>query len=585
MESPKNGEVSIKDRLFLDPIGKYRKYGLFPWKLLIHLLLLIFTSMQIIMIVVESANYSYNQYVVWNKLYLVRGVAGDSTLLTFNYYLFSIADLNSYFARTVENYFNINEHTVDTYQPHTDSLGEIEPMRLYVSYLDSSSVADDGYLYSYDITPDDFGPLDIDNARDFLNDVQSFYIEMKIRHKLPSKVVLACDCFEWTIRQFYDYSLHGPINVSLDLDVTICDEAYDRYVRKLAWISILVLLLALASLGIIWSYIVSRAILISHIRGSESNRDWENLTFTEKMKFVNPWMFVTFIGNLFQIFGAIMFFLVRFIPLRYFDIVAGFGSFCAWLNMLRYLQDHPNAYTVIHTFTRAFPILWRYIVGVVPLFMAFCFLAMALFWKTQYYNSTSGAMLANFALLNGDSVYMFFSGAVGVNYFWGFVYMYGFIVFFICCVHNIFIAIIGEGFTSLRKNPPKRESGIEEDSVIGAPTSPPMVRQLSFKASSPKPSINRTSHLGQKSQAVYRRIMHTSTVSERGDPTAHALEEINRIKEEIRRKIAKLKELASPPESLEADLQALKAHLEAILEGPNMRGAMATIVSDLKAAP
>ena len=565
----------------MDPIGKYRKYGHFPWKLVVHLLLLLFTSMQIVVIVVESANYSYNQYIVWNKLFLVRGVAGDSTGLTYNYYLFSISDLNDYFSRTVDNYFNINLHSVDTYELHSDSQG-IEPMRLYVSYLDSDKAVEKGYRYSYDITQDEFGPLDVDNARDFLNGVQSFYIEMKIRHKLPSKVILASDCFEWKIRQIYDYSLHGPINVSLDLDATICDEAYSRYVKHFAWINVIVLLLALSSLGIIWTYMVSRAILISHIRGSENSRDWENLTFTEKVKFVNPWVFITFIGNLFQIFGSIMFFLVEFIPMRYFDIMAGFGSFCAWLNILRYLQDQPHAYTVVHTFTRAFPVLWRYIVGVVPLFMAFCFLAMCLFWKTQYYNNTSGAMLANFALLNGDSVYMFFSGAVGVNYFWGFVYMYAFIVFFICCVHNIFIAIIGEGFTSLRKNPPKRETGIEEDSVIGPPTSPPMTRQLDYKASSPRPALLRKHHTGQKSQAVYRRILHRETVSHQRDPTEHALEEINKIKDEITKKIAKLKELANPPDTLEVDLPALKGHLEAILQGQNIRSTLDSVVNDLK---
>ena len=323
------------------------------------------------------------------------------------------------------------------------------------------------------------------NSKDFLNHVQSFYLEMHIRHELPEKVILASNCFEWTIQQYYDYSLHGPINVSLDLDVTVCPEAFTRYMQKFAWVNVTVILLALVSLGIIWTYVVSRAILIRHIRGTDV-RDWQNLTLTEKAKFVNPWVFLTFVGNLFQIFGSIMFFLVTHIPMRFFDIVVGLGSFCAWMNILRYLEDYPNAYTVVHTFKRAFPILWRYIVGILPLFMAFCFLSMALFWKTQYYNSASGAMLANFALLNGDSVYMFFSGAVGVNFFWGFVYMYSFIVFFICCVHNIFIAIIGEGFTSMRKNPPKKGGDIEEDEAMGAPTSPPMIRQMSMKQSSPK---------------------------------------------------------------------------------------------------
>ena len=133
-------DMSMKDRLFLDPIAKYQKYGNFPYKMLVHLLLLFFTSIQIVLIVVESAAYNYNQYVVWNQLFLVREVNGDSTLLTYNYYLFGVGDLADYFASTIDHYYNINDHAVDTYQLHTDDQGTVKPIKMYVTYIDNEAV-------------------------------------------------------------------------------------------------------------------------------------------------------------------------------------------------------------------------------------------------------------------------------------------------------------------------------------------------------------------------------------------------------------------------------------------------------------
>ena len=83
--------------------------------------------------------------------------------------------------------------------------------------------------------------------------------------------------------------------------------------------------------------------------------------------------------------------------------------------------------------------------------------------------------------------------------------------------------------------------------------------------------------------AVYRRILHNQTVSQEIDPTELAMDEIGKLKEEIKRKIGRLKELANPPETLEADIPALKAHLQEVLTGDKVQGTIAEIVRDIKA--
>ncbi len=43
-------KIPLKDSLFMSPIEKYKIYGRFPWKMIIHVLLVITTTAQVILI-------------------------------------------------------------------------------------------------------------------------------------------------------------------------------------------------------------------------------------------------------------------------------------------------------------------------------------------------------------------------------------------------------------------------------------------------------------------------------------------------------------------------------------------------------
>ena len=49
--------MPARDRLTLDPISKYRIYGRFPYKLLFHILLVIGTTMQAIVVISVNTDY------------------------------------------------------------------------------------------------------------------------------------------------------------------------------------------------------------------------------------------------------------------------------------------------------------------------------------------------------------------------------------------------------------------------------------------------------------------------------------------------------------------------------------------------
>ena len=49
--------MPIRDKITLDPISKYRIYGRFPWKLFVHILIVIGTTMQAIVVVSVNTDY------------------------------------------------------------------------------------------------------------------------------------------------------------------------------------------------------------------------------------------------------------------------------------------------------------------------------------------------------------------------------------------------------------------------------------------------------------------------------------------------------------------------------------------------
>lgn len=166
--------------------------------------------------------------------------------------------------------------------------------------------------------------------------------------------------------------------------------------------------------------------------GSKNSQNaWESLGITEKLKFFNFWVIFMVVGNLFQIFGGILSFLDQNSVLTVHEIVVGFGCFFAWIGIVRFLNHTSHSYTIVNTMGRSAETIGLYIVGVFPIFMGYAFLGMCLFWQTGIYYSTPMSMIANYAVVNGDSVYAFSSAGYQESAFIGQLYYYTFIVFFI----------------------------------------------------------------------------------------------------------------------------------------------------------
>ena len=294
-------------------------------------------------------------------------------------------------------------------------------------------------------------------------------LEFSFKHKLNDEVPTSSSCYTWTIYQNYNYNMHGPMTVSLSFNRGVCDQHIRsvylvNFEAKYYGLNVIILVLAVTQTVLTIIQIYKRTRLVSNVRNyraSTANVIWDTLDFEDKLKFIDLWIIFAFIGNICQILGCFSVLIIGNTALSVNETVIGLGCFFSWINIIQHLKQYHTTYIVIDTLSRSFHRLGPYICGVLPIFMAFVLLGMCLFWKTGNYSTLTDAMIISYTMVNGDNLFQNISQNYQAAGFFGEIYCYAFLLFFISVVQNIFIAIIVDGFQSLRSNPIDKTGNVE----------------------------------------------------------------------------------------------------------------------------
>ena len=161
---------NFKDHLILGPVDKYVRYGLFPWKFMVHIILLFLTAAQIFLLAKPESNYQMQIQAVINDLFL----RSDGEIGRFDYpsyengyninepiTIYTIDEMQSFVKRTRDNYYgNVDndDMLLAMYPSKNTTTGEIDPIRMYVMSHDSKILQD------YNITNTTLGPFDNSTA-------------------------------------------------------------------------------------------------------------------------------------------------------------------------------------------------------------------------------------------------------------------------------------------------------------------------------------------------------------------------------------------------------------------------------------
>lgn len=212
----------LKDKIFMSTMKKYELHGKFPWKLLIHLLLIILSTSQVLLTVHHSTQYSYNHYTLWNKLFLNREADSSDTEITNSYNIFSYTELKHFISTTINTYYNINIYSIDNYEYDYEEDGTKLSPNLLIKYYDNKKADNEGFSITYDLKVNDLGPFDLQDHERFLENVEKFEIFFKFRHEHDRITNLHSKCFVWHIRQVFDFKFHGAVQAKLDVEKLDC---------------------------------------------------------------------------------------------------------------------------------------------------------------------------------------------------------------------------------------------------------------------------------------------------------------------------------------------------------------------------
>jgi len=298
-EEDKKNLVDLNVANAMNPIEKYEKLGRFPYKMIVHLLLVIFTTLQVVLIVAETNKISRT-----HERFLYNMFIDDSDKRSMDYnrmaYLFSVDDVKTHVGNSLRNFYSLNTKSLEIIN-YTE---ENPFLLLEVNYIDNKEIEkltktyDIEYNYSdelgrslrkkyaikkdfsYVLNNSTLGPFDYphDDVKEFLNDVIDFKLNYTLKTYVPFYYNNNYDCSLWWISQIYNFATRGHFVVKLDITKKACENLtgnhsfVDLFINKLHWIHLVVFLLAILSLIMTWNYIQSIASLYIRVKSKHKQK-------------------------------------------------------------------------------------------------------------------------------------------------------------------------------------------------------------------------------------------------------------------------------------------------------------------------
>jgi len=157
----------------------------------------------------------------------------------------------------------------------------------------------------------------------------------------------------------------------------------------------------------------------------------QRFSSNSEKKVFNFWHVLCLFSNLIQIIACGYSLVYIHNPPYMVNFLIGLSCMLAIINLARYIKYSTDYAMIYETLNISFPMVSRYITGVLPLFIGFILFGYCLFWESERFSSISSTMRTLFSMINGDSVYATFEDLKRDNFFISQIYLYIFNVSFL----------------------------------------------------------------------------------------------------------------------------------------------------------
>ena len=445
LEKEEENDNSETKDLFLNPIQKYSIYNQFPYGLLIHIGLIIFTSFEILTL---NTSFQRTQKHLIYQYFMDK----EEDKLDFDYkkkkYLFSIEDIRNMLNQSLTNYYNI----INSVENIIYENGKNPPNPYLIGKnLRNKKGSNSTNHTIYYLKENDFGPFNNKkDSKNFIQNISYFNVNYTIYTIFPLRYADHLECNRWDVIQHYSFQTRGIFLLTLKIDRQTCKLNINKskgnkleiFQLDNIWLHLIVIFLSLSNLFLTFYTIYKKYFKLN----------LKNIKEIEiKTLLFKGWTFISLLGNSIQIFGSIMSIFDREIAYHTTELTLSLGCVFSYINLMKYFENFKNYSDIYLAMKRGLPSSINYLIGVLPLFIGYAFFGKCVFWKSDRFALISDSIAVLYSLMNGDSVYDIFVDLCDKSYFFGCIFCYSFCMFSICGIINIFLGIIGEAYVSKKE--------------------------------------------------------------------------------------------------------------------------------------
>ena len=243
----------FKKRDNMSALERYQKYDIFPYLLIIHVMIAIFSTVEIVVILQGVTTYARTQErLILNTFIDTSRKEG----IDFNRktYLYTINELKDHVRLTFAKYNSLNKETLE-YIYYPDKSSNLEFTYIDSNLHRSNITTNSKQRFHYKINNTNLGPFEESNSKlkSFLNNVLEFKINFTLKTHIPYFYNENYECYIWEISQIYSFYTRAHFIVKVHINKKICGDFVkhitmtEHFMDSLEFVHILVLILAIIS--------------------------------------------------------------------------------------------------------------------------------------------------------------------------------------------------------------------------------------------------------------------------------------------------------------------------------------------------
>jgi hypothetical protein len=479
--------MTPRERMTLSPLAKWRRFGRFPMKLLLHVVALVLLVTTISLTSLQFTPYTRacqdtfsrvfvptpNHYTVNESIHAIRNAAAqyfDFPSRSINRWQFVTAHDDGFgnASQAAPAVLKLARNIVVSYDAQARAYNFSTPVIVHERYLvRNASVLEpfegltgaalDEFVFTLETAQLEFtyfnvaeGPLgtmpvmwNMTCAFDFTGDGGVMHASIDLRETLLGPAELPPGTSVHTLDVFLWLNCIGAlvVAVSLVLNVLELRRGYRMYQRvKLEF---------------------PKGVMLADHKANGGQRiytSWANVPLDVKVQFFNVWSVVVIVGSALvvvaNVFGVMTSFGYGGVDNDVYHALLGSGAFFYSLAFIRYLDYVQNLLVLTLTVKMAMSRVMYMFISVMPIFCGYLMLGVILFARySLHFSNMSETAVTLFSLLNGDNIHDTFDDLNrSFPYQWlPRIYVFSFVAFFITVVLNTLIFIVEDAFTNSKR--------------------------------------------------------------------------------------------------------------------------------------